>query len=135
MRESQLIGNEFYQNLGKLFYYIAMADSSIRVEEIEKLKTFIRKYWLDVDGLEDEYGKDAAFQIEAVFNRLLEYEADPEASFNEFKSFYNNHKEKFNSYIKVLILDTAHAITNTVYGKNKAELIALANLQLLLNKD
>ncbi|WP_420601116.1 hypothetical protein [Flagellimonas sp.] len=131
MKESQMVGNEFYQSLGKLFYYIAMADKSIRVEEIDKLKTFIRKYWLDLDDIEDEYGKDAAFQIEAVFNRLLEYEADAEASFKEFKSFYTEYKERFNSYIKVLILDTANAIANTVYGKNKAELIALANLQLL----
>ncbi|WP_190811021.1 hypothetical protein [Flagellimonas sp. S3867] len=131
MRQSQIIGNEFYQNLGKLFYYVAMADKSIRAEEIDKLKTFIRKYWLDVDTIEDEYGKDAAFQIEAVFDRLLEFEANSEAGFNEFKAFYTENKEKFNSYIKVLVLDTAHAIANTVYGKNKAELIALANLHLL----
>ncbi|SNZ00746.1 hypothetical protein [Flagellimonas pacifica] len=131
MKQSQIEGNEFYENLGKLFYYIAMADKSVRAEEIDKLKTFIRKYWLDVDDIENEYGEDAAFQIEAVFNRLLEYEADAEGSFGEFKSFYTNHKDKFNSYIKVLILDTSNAIANTVYGKNKAELIALANLQLL----
>ncbi|MGW9685769.1 hypothetical protein [Flagellimonas sp. 2504JD1-5] len=131
MKQSQIVGNELYQSLGKLFYYIAMADKSIRVEEIDKLKAFIRKYWLDVDTIEDEYGKDAAFQIEAVFNRLLEYEVDAEAGFDEFKTFYADHMELFDSYIKVLILDTAHAIANTVYGKNKAELIALANLQLL----
>ena len=134
MKQSQIVGNGFYQNLGKLFYHIAMADRSIHVEEIDKLKTFIRKYWLDVDDIQDEYGKDAAFQIEAVFDRLLEYEADAEVSFTEFKSFYVNHREKFNSYIKVLILDTAHAIAETVQGKNKSELIALTNFQLLFNK-
>ena len=131
MKESQIIDNAFYQNLGKLFYAVAMADNSIRVEESDKLKTFIRKYWLDVDNVEDEYGKDAAFQIETVFNRLLENEADAQHSFAEFKSFHETHKEKFTTYIKVLVLDTAHAIANAVYGKNKAELIALANLQLL----
>ncbi len=132
MRQSRTVGNEFYQNLGKLFYYIAMADGSIHAEEIDKLKAFIRKYWLDVDNIEDDYGKDAAFQIETVFTRLLEYEADAEVNYNEFKLFYHNYQQKFNTHVKVLILDTAHAIANAVYGKNKSELIALANLQLLL---
>lgn len=131
MNESQIIDNEFYQSLGKLFYYIAMADKSINVEEMDKLKTFIRKYWLDLDNVKDEYGKDAAYHIETVFNQLLEYEADAQHSFDQFKSFYIQHNQKFSTYIKVLILDTAHAIANAVYGKNKAELIALANLQLL----
>lgn len=132
MYASQLIGNEFYQNLGKLFYAIAMADSSIHVKEIDKLKSFIRKYWLEVDDIEDEYGEDAAFQIESVFDWLLEYEKDAEQCFNEFEDFYKNHLSKFTSYIKVLILDTANAIANASYGKNKSELIRLTKLQMLL---
>ncbi len=132
MFASQLIGNEFYQNLGKLFYAIAMADRNIHVKEIDKLKSFIRKYWLEVDDIEDEYGEDAAFQIESVFDWLLEYEKDAEQCFKEFEDFYKDHPSKFNSYIKVLILDTANAIANASYGKNKSELVRLANLQMLL---
>lgn len=132
MVASQLIGNEFYQNLGKLFYAVAMADNSIHVKEIDKLKSFIRKYWLEIDDIEDEYGEDAAFQIESVFDWLLEYEKDGEQCFNEFEDFYNDHPSKFTSYIKVLILDTANAIANASYGKNKSELIRLTNLQMLL---
>nr|WP_299345396.1 hypothetical protein [Allomuricauda sp.] len=132
MLQSQIIGNEFYQSLGKLFYAIACADKSVHVKELDKLKSFIRKYWLDVDEMVDEYGEDAAFQIETVFDWLMEYEKDAKSSFEDFSEFYHVHEEKFNPYIKVLILDTANAIANSAYGKNKAELIALANLQMLL---
>ncbi|TAI49740.1 hypothetical protein [Flagellimonas allohymeniacidonis] len=132
MVQSQIIGNEFYQSLGKLFYSIACADKSVHAKELDKLKSFIRKYWLDVDEMVDEYGEDAAFQIETVFDWLLEYEKDAKSSYEDFEAFYKAHEDKFNSYIKVLILDTANAIANAAYGKNKAELIALARLQMLM---
>ena len=111
MKNSKAIGKELYENLGKLFYAIAKADSRVHGKEISKLRSFIRKYWLEVDGLEDEFGTDAAFQIESVFNGGL-----------------------FTAFIKVLILDTAHAISNSFAGKNKAELVMLGKLELLLKK-
>ena len=47
------LGNEFYQNLGKLFYAVAMADHSVHMKELEKLNEVIRDHWLDVDDIED----------------------------------------------------------------------------------
>ena len=70
------LGNELYQNLGKLFYAVAMADHSVHMKEMEKLNEVVRDNWLDVDDIEDEYGSDAAFQIISVFDQLLEYEKD-----------------------------------------------------------
>jgi hypothetical protein len=40
----------------------------------------------------------------------------------------------FSKFIKVLILDTANAISNSFSGKNKAELVMLGKLELLLKK-
>ncbi len=133
MLASQKIGNEFYQNLGKLFYAVAMADKSVHIKEIEKLRTFIRQYWLEVDAVEDEYGEDAAFQIESVFDWLLEYEKGSEACYTEFEEFYKDNPNRFTSYIKVLVLDTANAIAAAFARKNKAELIMISKLQLLFN--
>lgn len=132
MVNSQRSGIELYRNLGKLFYAVAMADGVVHHKEIDKLKLFIRKYWLDVDAVEDEFGSDAAFQIETVFDWLLEYEKDAQECFEEFQEFYKLQKKKFPTFIKVLILDTAHAIANSFAGKNKAELVLLTKLELLL---
>ena len=111
-----------------------MADKSIHTKEIDKLRTFIRKYWLDVDEVEDEYGEDAAFQIEAVFDWLLEYEKNAFECFEEFQEFYKDHRKRFTPYIKVLILDTAHSIAASFSGKNKSELVLLGKLGLLLDQ-
>ena len=56
-----------YQNLGKLFYAIAAIDRVIRAKEYAKLKELVKKDWVAVDQLTDEFKTDAAFQIEIVF--------------------------------------------------------------------
>ena len=127
-------GKEFYQNLGKLFYAVAMADHSIHVNEIERLKEVVRDHWLDVDEIRDEHGTDAAFQIENIFNRLLEYEKDADDIYEEFEAFYMDHKILFPIKIKQLIMATARAITSSFAGSNKSELILLARIELLFNK-
>lgn len=132
MRYSEKVACELYQNLGKVFYAVAMADKSVHIKEIEKLRSFIRKYWLDVDEVEDEYGEDAAFQIETVFDWLLEYEKDGDQCFEEFEEFYKDHEQKFTPYIKILVLDTANAIANSFSGTNKSELVLIAKLKLLM---
>lgn len=124
----------FYENLGKLFYSVAMADSRIHRNEIVKLRAFIRQFWLDVDELEDEFGTDAAFQIESVFDWLVDNEKDGDECFEEFREFYKDHASIFSPFIKVLILDTANAIANSFSGKNKAELVVLGKLELLLKQ-
>lgn len=132
MLYSEKTACELYENLGKLFYAVAIADKSVHTKEIDKLRSFIRKYWLAVDEIEDEYGEDAAFQIETVFDWLLEYEKDGEESYEEFQVFYRDHERKFTPFIKVLVLDTAHAIANSFSGTNKAEMVLLGKLRLLL---
>lgn len=132
MKNTRKVGNELYENLGKLFYAVAKADSLIHGKEISILRNFIRKYWLEVDELEDEFGSDAAFQIESVFDWAMDNDMDSEESFQEFREFYKDHSGIFSAFIKVLILDTANAISNSFAGKNKAELVMLGKLELLL---
>ena len=134
MLNSEKVGNELYQYLGKLFYAVAIADRTIHLKELEKLKEMVRKHWLDVDDIEDEYGEDAAFQIEVVFDWLLEYEKDGHNCFNEFKVFFKEHPSHFTPEIKDIIMATANAIARSFAGTNKSELVILAKLKLLLDQ-
>ncbi|MCK0159243.1 hypothetical protein [Allomuricauda sp. F6463D] len=134
LESKKKLRNELYQNLGKLFYAVAMADHSIHIKEMEKLNEVVRNHWLDVDKVEDEYGNDAAFQIISVFDWLLEYEKDNDAIYEEFEKFYYNHKTLFTTAIKNLTMSTSRAIAASFYGNNKSELILLGRLQLLFIK-
>jgi len=132
MEYSEKIGNELYQNLGKLFYAIAMVDKKVVPKEVEKLKQDVRKYWLDVDDIEDEFGTDAAYQIEIVFDWSLNEEKDGQYYYDEFVDFLKEHPKKINPRIRQLIWRTANDITSSFAENNKSELILLAKLKNLL---
>ncbi|WP_109299416.1 hypothetical protein [Aquimarina sp. AU474] len=131
MNTTQNIGIVFYQNLGKLFYAIAASDKVVRKSEYNSLRKIVKSQWLAVDDLEDEFGADAAFQIEIVFDWLDYTALNAETCFGEFKSFYSDNKSLFTTKIKQLIGDTANSIANAFSGKNKSELIMLGKLQLI----
>ncbi|GMN11743.1 hypothetical protein MTsPCn9_29260 [Croceitalea sp. MTPC9] len=131
MLNSQKVGIELYENLGKMFYAVAMTDGSVHIKELDKLKEIVRESWLKVDDIEDRYHVDAAYQIETVFDWLLEYDKESEECFDDFVEFYADHKQLFPEHIKNLIKETAGAIANSYSGKNKSELIIIAKIELL----
>ncbi|MFD2564378.1 hypothetical protein [Aquimarina rubra] len=134
MDTTENIGITFYQNLGKLFYAIAAADKVVRTSEYTSLRNLVKSEWLAVDDLEDEFGADAAFQIEIVFDWLDYKELKAEASFNEFASFYKENRALYTDRIKQLIWNTANSIASAFSGKNKSELMMLGRLQLIFEE-
>jgi hypothetical protein len=125
----------FYQNLGKLFYAIAMSDGNVRSIEFEKLKTFVKTQWLDIDDLEDAFGVDSAYQIEIVFDWLHDTEElNTKTCFNDFISYKKSQSHLFTEDVRRLILKTASAIAYAFASINKSELILLAKLDLELKR-
>lgn len=126
-------GNELYQNLGKLFYAVAMADHSVHGKELEKLNQLVKDHWLSVDEVEDEYGTDAAFQIATVFDWLMDQGKNGEEIYEDFEEYYLEHQLLFTPSIKALALATSRAIATAFSGSNKAELVLLGRLTLLFD--
>lgn len=132
MKNTPKTMNGLYENLGKLFYAVAISDGTVHAKEWDKVKEIVKEDWLYVDDFTDRYGSDAANQIEIVFNVLMEYTKTSEECFEEFTNFYEQHPHAFSDKIKVLTKKTATAIANSFSGKNKSELIMLAKIELLL---
>lgn len=123
---------KLYQNLGKLFYAVAASDKVVREEEKNTLKNIVKKDWVGVDDFKDEYGSDAAYLIEIIFDWLDENEPPAFSAFNDFRDFKKGHEEFFTPEIKRLILKTADQIASSFSGKNKSELIMLSQLKAIL---
>jgi len=136
MKTTQNTGLQFYQHLGKLFYAFAAVDHTVREEEVQTVKEIVKNKWLDADDLTDVFASDAAFQIEIVFEWLLEDATIKVAEcYQDFVDYKNEHKHVFTPEIKQLILQTAIEITESFSGKNKSELMLLAKLEIELKKD
>ena len=132
MKNTSRTMNQLYENLGKLFYAVAVSDGSVQVKEWDMVKQIVKEDWLYVDDFNDRYGTDAANQIEIVFDGLVEYGQSSEDCFEEFKDFYKEHPHAFSKKIKSLAKKTAGAIASSFSGKNKSELMILAKIELLL---
>jgi len=128
---SNALGKVFYQKTGSLFFAFANADGTVHAKEAAILKSLVREKWLSLDTIEDDYGTDAAFQIEIVFDWLLEEDKKSTDCFTDFTDFYKEHTSVFTEPIKDLIFETASAIANAFSGKNKSELVLLGKLRLL----
>ncbi|MFT6921774.1 MAG: hypothetical protein ACJA1C_000771 [Crocinitomicaceae bacterium] len=119
----------FYQLLGRVFYAAAQSDKVIRPEEISVLKQTVKDVWLDVENTFDEFNSDSAYQIEIVFDHLLNNDIVVEDVINELKSFKKIHSSLFTVSIVELIMQTASKIVSSFAKRNKSELVFLSQLR------
>lgn len=134
MKPSHQTMTHFYEHLGKVFYCLAAVDKTVRKEEIEQLKQIVRTEWLPLENTFNEFGDDTAYQIEIVFDWLVENEWNFEMALVDFRIFRKEHQSLFSPQIDTLILKTAQAIVTSFSGKNKSERILLSQLTTILSK-
>ena len=60
--------DEFYTELGKIFYLVAAADGKVDPAEKEKLTQLIRSSWSSLENSTDLYGTDKAHYIDFAFD-------------------------------------------------------------------
>jgi len=132
MKPSDKTMVSLYQHLGKLFYAVADVDKTVRENEIEKLKTIVKKEWLPLENSHDQFGSDAAYQIEIVFDWLVENECDIEFDLTAFKIYRNIHNSLFTPEVNALILKTAEAIAKSFSGENKSEHVLISRIKEIL---
>lgn len=131
IKEPDLI---FYKKVGELFFAIAAADKIVREEEYDRLRKLVRSHWKNLEYINDGFGTNAAHQIETIFEWFEQEQANAKECYEGFRDYYEAHPKLFTYKRKKLILETANTIANSFAGKNKAELIMLAKLKLLLEE-
>jgi hypothetical protein len=132
MKPSQQTMIHFYQQLGKLFYSVASADKTVRKEEIAKLNEIVKKEWLPLENNRNEFGDDAAYQIEIVFDYLVENDWKIGKIIPDLEDFKKEHPSLFTPQVNDLILKTAKVITHSFSGKNKSESVIMEKLRAVL---
>jgi hypothetical protein len=125
----------FYQQLGKLFFSVASVDKTVREEEIAQLKEIVAKEWLPLENSLNEFGDDAGYQIEIVFDWLVENDWNIGPIIPDFEIFKKEHPHLFTPQINDLILKTAKAITNSFSEGNKSESVLIDQLSGILYQE
>ncbi|WP_179336694.1 hypothetical protein [Winogradskyella ludwigii] len=126
---------QFYQNLGKIFYAIAVADHVVRDEEYTTVIHLVETYWLPEDSVLLSSKSDEKNAIIDTFKWLYEHkEEDADECYKSFISFKKSNPSIFTKNINALILKTVGKIAMSFSGLNKSELILLAKLDFELRK-
>ena len=129
-----MIYTEFYSELGKLLYAIADIDGFISPQEKKKLQEIVRRELVPIEKHGDEYGTDAAFYAETEFNILDENNSDPEAAFESFIDFVEEHHTAFDDKMKNVCIRIAKELAFAYRGTNKKERILIEKLNDKLDK-
>jgi hypothetical protein len=125
----------FFQKLGYLFYSVAASDGHVALEEKAALHKMVLEDWLTLEDSKDKFGSDAAYQIEILFDFLVEKSLPGEKAFQNFEAYFKEHLELFNDEVIERIYHTADRIAYSFHQKNKAELTTLMRIHLLLGKE
>ena len=126
---------QFYQNLGKIFYAIAVADHVVRDEEYTTVINLVETYWLPEDSVLLSSKSDEKNAIIDTFKWLYEHkEEDADECYKSFISFKKSNPSIFTKNINALILKMVGKIAMSFSGQNKSELILLAKLDFELRK-
>lgn len=126
---------EFFQKLGYLFYSIAASDGFVAAEEKETLHNMVIEDWVSLEESKDRYGSDSAYQAEILFEYLVEKSFSGEKAFHNFEHYFKDNLELFSDDVIERIYHTSDKIASSFHSRNKAELVSLTRLHMLLGKE
>ncbi|MFC2110928.1 hypothetical protein ACFLQ5_00595 [Bacteroidota bacterium] len=123
---------QFYINLGKLVYAIAMADGSVQQEEIEKFREDLDDLLKPLHGGVDELGMDSSFHTEFEFEKLMDENISMKDAFDSFSSYIDENKRDFTDEIKRVCIKMVENVANAYQGiiAEERELINALNEKL-----
>lgn len=84
---------QYYKELGKLVYALAMADGFIQVEERMKLNDFVLKEMASHESEHDVSGMNKAFYVDFEFENSVERKLDTNACILSYKKFVDANFE------------------------------------------
>lgn len=98
---------QYYKELGKLVYAVAVADGAIQAEEREKLHQFVLKELADKEQTSDSSGMNQAFYVDFEFDTAEEKHFDIDDVIKSYSRFVHaNHEpndgDLLNNSVKLL---------------------------------
>lgn len=112
---------EFYIELGKLVYAIAMADGQVQQEELDTLRNTINTHLAPLEDSMDEFGTDSAFYTEFEFETLMDSQADVKSCFESFMQYIENNKNLFTPKFKAACINVIEEVAKAYQGIIPAE--------------
>jgi hypothetical protein len=125
---------KFYQKVAYAAYAVAAADNHIAEQEMAALKEQVTQNWLELEDTTDEFGTDAAYQTEFVFDWLADNAPGSDAALEEFREYVSSVADLLTDDLKMQVVHLCNKIAISFHGANKSELGVLLKIQQILFK-
>ncbi|MBL7930550.1 MAG: hypothetical protein JNL60_01525 [Bacteroidia bacterium] len=85
---------QYYKELGRLLYAIAIADGAVQAEEADELHSFVMKELAHYEKTYDSSGMNQAFYVDFEFEENVKSHGPLDNAVAVFKSFIEHNAEK-----------------------------------------
>ncbi|MDZ7847201.1 MAG: hypothetical protein U5L96_10740 [Owenweeksia sp.] len=128
-----MIYQEYYSELGKLLYAIAMADGRIQDKESLQLHQVVKDELTALEDSKDEFNTDAAYITEFEFDVLQEQALSMNDAYQSFVDYIQANPE-IPPRFKRLAYRAACKVADSFHNTNKQESEMLGKLKELLRE-
>ncbi|WP_317897602.1 hypothetical protein [Aurantibacillus circumpalustris] len=127
---------QYYKELGKLLYAIAIADGVIQPEEREKLHQLVMKELAHHEKTYDSSGMNQAFYVDFEFEKLEKEEPKLNGTVKEFNHFVEKNLQVGDKELIDLSLKLMENVANAYSKKREKSIIeqVKSNTDFLLSK-
>src|ERR1700745_2330572 len=84
---------QYYKELGKVVYAVAITDGVIKQEEIDALHEFVQKDLANNEPTTDSSGMNEAFYVDFEFENSIKTNLEIPAAIRSFSNFIHNNYE------------------------------------------
>ena len=124
--------NNFYKELGNLFYAVAKSDDKIKPDEKKKIEDLIEFNWKHLENTHDEFGTDASYIILFEFETARDQGMTTEEAYNFFAEYFRDNENALDDALRKRIFESCRQIADSYRRINARELELLEKIQDLL---
>jgi hypothetical protein len=119
--ENKAIVKQFYKELGRLLYSVAMADKKIEKEELKALHEFVSKDLAHFETSSDSSGMNKAFYVDFEFEDYANHHVSVQQAHDSFMNFLDAHVMEIDPKLIEKSVEAVEKVANAFRKVNKAE--------------
>ena len=113
----------YYKELGRLVYAVAIADGAVQVEERDKLHEFVLKVLANKERSSDSSGMNQAFYVDFEFEESEKNHRNLNGAINSFSLFIEENYEPNDKELIARSLELLEALAAAYSKKNETKII------------
>ena len=120
---------QFYKELGRLLYAVAMADKKIHPKEVTALKEFVLHQLASVESTSDSSGMNQAFYTSFEFGAYAGQHVNIEEARSSFMKYLDEHILQINPELIDKAIEAIEKVASAFRKVNKEEKEMIASIK------